>query len=170
MNQAPNVSLRGTSLHIGNGMRGIFQTLHIMRDIVRRYKIDPVIRQAAVATIFLTPEKNGASEVEAIFNFVRDHIRYLSDISGVETLATPDKTLLCRIGDCDDQTVLLAAMLESIGHATRFVAAGYIADDAVEHVYLQVLIDGEWVDADPTEHFPLGYAPPLPAVLYVERV
>lgn len=170
MNQAPVVSLHGTSLHIGNGMLGIFQTLHIMRDLVRRFKIDPEIRQAAVSTIFLTPEKNGASEVEAIFNFVRDNIRYLRDISGIETLATPDKTLLCRIGDCDDQTVLLSAMLESVGYATRFVAAGYIASDAVEHVYLQVFIDGEWVDADPTEHYPLGYAPPYPTVLYVEQI
>ena len=169
MNYAPIISLHGTTLHIANGMRGIFQTLRIMRDMVRSFKISPAIRQAAVSTIFLTPEKDSVSEIEAIFNFVRDNIRYLRDINGVETIATPDKTLLCRIGDCDDQTVLLASLLESVGYPTRFIVAGYNHPGMLEHVYLQVLID-EWVDADPTEHHALGWSAPDPMALYIEQV
>lgn len=170
MYQAPTVALHGTPYTICAGIAGIFQTIRVMRALVRAYRVDPAIRSAAISIVFLTPEKMQHSEVTAIFEWVRDHIRYVRDIAGVETIVTPDKTLLCKIGDCDDQTVLLASLLESIGYETRFVVAGYATADALEHVYLQVLIDGAWVNADPTEREALGYAPPDPLIVYHENV
>ena len=170
MYHAPNVQLSGTSYCLSDGKAGIFQTIRIMRRMVRDYKIDPAIRQAAVNVAFLTPEKMQRAEAQSVFEFVRDNIRYVRDIAGVETLMTPDKTLATRIGDCDDQTVLLASMLESIGYLTRFVVTGYSDPKVLEHVYLQVLIDGAWVNADPTEREPFGYAPPDPVIMYAEKV
>jgi hypothetical protein len=61
-------------------------------------------------------------------------------------------------------------MLESIGYQTRFVVAGYTDSTNLEHIYVQVAVEGEWIDADPTEHEPLGYSPPNPTVIYTENV
>lgn len=154
---------------LANGTTGIYQTLAAMRQMVNHCKTDPQIRQAATSTVFLTPEKDEIAEVRAVFEFVRDRIRYVKDIYGVETLSTPDKTLEGMIGDCDDQTTLLAAMLEAIGYPTRFVIAGYSGRD-FEHVYLQVWIQGHWISLDPTEHHPLGWEPPDPTVIAYEVV
>jgi transglutaminase-like putative cysteine protease len=150
------------------GMRGVAQTITVMRAMVNDYKLDPRIRQAAVNIIYNLPSKIDAAEAEAIFDFVRDSIRYTKDICDVETISTPDRTLQTRIGDCDDKSVLLATLLESVGYATRFVVAGYFIPGNVEHVYLQVWLDGQWVDADATEPHPLGWAPPGAVAMYYE--
>lgn len=146
------------------------QTLAIMREMVRKCRTEPAIRQAATNTIFLTPEKDQYSEAEAIFNFVRDHVRYVRDVLDVETLSTPSMTLAGLIGDCDDQTMLLSAMLESVGYTTRFVIEGYQAPGHFDHVYLQCVVDGVWFSMDPTEPHPMGWSPANPVSQAFENV
>lgn len=153
---------------MSDGKRGIFQTLKIMRKIVHDYRKNPAIRQAATSLIFLQPEKSPVDEARVLFEYVRDSIRYTRDIVDVETITTPDKTLLLKYGDCDDQVILLASLMESAGYPTRFVVTAYTAPDMLEHVYLQVCLDGVWVDCDPTEHEEFGYAPPDPLTIYIE--
>jgi transglutaminase-like putative cysteine protease len=170
MNLAPTVQLSGTHAVYADGLPGIFQTIALMRSLVNQYKTNTDIRSAATTVIFLTPEKNELSEVRALFYYVRDGVRYTKDIHGVETIATPDKTLACKLGDCDDQSTLLATMLESVGYPTRFVIAGYNEPDVMEHVYLQVCACGEWFDLDPTERGDVGYAPPGAVTIYMENI
>jgi transglutaminase-like putative cysteine protease len=168
MNLAPQVQLSGVSHTYANGLRGVLQTLGVMRQMVNVGKITPELRQAATSIIFLTPERDELAEVSALFEWVRDTIRYVKDVHDVETLSTPDKTLQGKVGDCDDQAVLLATLLEAVGYPTRFVIAGYSSPQQVEHVYLQALIGDDWVDLDPTESGGVGYSPPDPACVYVE--
>ena len=170
MRLAPNIPLNACPSSLKDGLPGIFQTVSLMRALVNQYKKDMTIRQAAISATFLTPEKNQYAEIEAVFNFVRDHIRYVRDIHNVETILTPDKVLQSQVGDCDDQSTLVASMLESIGYPTRFVCAGYTFEDALEHVYVQVFTPDGWLNCDPTEQHPLGYAPPDPTCLYIENV
>ena len=170
MQYAPLIALSGQSVHIMDGLPGIFQTVETMRALVKAYRLDPAIRQAAVSTIFLTPEKDEYSECRALFEMVRDNVRYVKDIVNVETIVSPDKTLLCRIGDCDDQSTLLAALFESVGYPTRFIVAAYNDPAIMEHVYLQVFASDQWVNCDPTEQEPFGYAPPDPLTIYIENI
>lgn len=164
----PLLTLSGQIVQIPDGLAGTEATIATMRDMVNRCKTSPIIRQAATTVAFLQPEKDYRAEAEAIFNEVRDGVRYMRDVHGVETLQEPPITLASRLGDCDDQSALLAAMLESIGVPTRFVVAGY-SGDYYEHVYLQAWLDG-WVDMDPTEPHPMGWAPPDPTVIAFEAV
>jgi transglutaminase-like putative cysteine protease len=166
---APTPQLSGQIVHISGGLAGVYQTLAAMRKLVNQYKIDPTIRQAATSAIFLTPEKDELSEVAALFSVVRDGCRYTRDINGVETLSTPDKTLIGKIGDCDDQTTLLAALLESVGYPTRFVIAGYHGQD-YEHVYLQVWAGDQWINMDATEPYPMGWEAPAATIKAYETV
>ena len=167
---APTPRLSGQIVALSDGMRGVEQTLGTMRALVNQYRTDLDIRQTATATIFLTPEKNQLAEAQALFDLVQHGIRYTRDINGVETISTPLMTLQGRIGDCDDQVVLLATLLEAVGYPTRFVVAGYNVPGQLEHVYLQVLLDGQWIDMDPTEQHPMGWAAPRAVAYGVEQV
>lgn len=170
MHLAPNIPFSVSSRYVAPGLRGIRQTVGVMRAMVQDYRTDPVIRRAAVDAIFNAPEKGELAEARAVFALVRDSIRYVRDVHEVETLQSPVVTLLSRIGDCDDQSTLLAALLESVGYPTRFVVAGYSVPGELEHVYLQALIDGAWCDMDPTEHEYVGWQPPGPVTLMHEVV
>lgn len=165
---APEIAATYQRRPMSDGEAGIFETLALMRQMVNTYKTQPAMRQAALNVTFMTPAQDDASEVEALFNFVRDHIRYTRDVYGVETLATPDKTLAMRVGDCDDMTVLLATLLESIGYPTRFVIEGYQDGAGWEHVYLETCLRGQWVALDATEQVAMGWQPPEALIRWTE--
>jgi transglutaminase-like putative cysteine protease len=132
-----------------------------MRVIVRAYKKNPDIRFLAGDLTRHLPNKAWASEVSRLFEYVKSRVRYTEDITEIETIQTPDATLALGYGDCDDMAVLLAALLESIGKPTRFVAIGF-QPNRYEHVFTQVRIGGknDWVTLDPTENQPMGWTPP----------
>lgn len=166
---APTPTLHGTLVGTPSGTAGTFATIRAMRALVRQAKTDLRIRQTAANLVFMTPEKDGLSEVNAIYSWVRDHIRYMQDVNDVETLATPWQTIAMGYGDCDDQATLTAALLESIGYPTRFVMAGYTQPGSFEHVYLQTYAAGQWIDLDPTENFGMGVAAPGALTTWVEK-
>lgn len=159
----------GRVVSIGDGVAGIFDTVHYMRRLVNQAKVDPDVRANAITIVQLQPEKDAPAEIRALFEFVRDSIRYVGDVAGVETVATPDATLRLRAGDCDDKAVLLAALLESIGYPTRFAIAGYSSPDVFEHVYVYAMLpNGAFVPLDPTEQQPLGWEQPCPVAFWME--
>jgi transglutaminase-like putative cysteine protease len=143
------------------GEPGTRATLAAMRRLVDRFKTDSRIREAALTLVRGLPPKAYAREVHAVFRFVRDAIRYVRDVHGVETLQTPVATLELEAGDCDDKSTLLAAMLESIGHPSRFVAVGFKSPGHYEHVYVKTRIGQSWFALDPTvSTAEVGWAPP----------
>jgi transglutaminase-like putative cysteine protease len=156
MRLAPAVSYTGTLQAAPTGFAGAHHTLRIMRAMIEKSRTDPTIIQAAHSIIFLTPERDEFAEVSALFEFVRDNIRYVADVAGIETLTAPPMVLQRRTGDCDDQTALLCSLFESVGYPTRLVMAGY-SSSMYEHVYCQVFTNGVWLDCDPiSRDFVLG--------------
>lgn len=115
------------------GLAGVRATLKLMVSLVRAYRVDVDVRELALSLIANCPPRNLRCEYTQLQHWVRDHIRYTHDIRGVETLQTPKATLRLGQGDCDDQAVLLASMLESVGARTRFEALGVRGGD-YEHV------------------------------------
>jgi len=164
---APDVNATYTRRPLADGDAGTFATVALMRQMIDRYKADPALRERAVAVAFLTPAHDEVAEIEAVYNFVRDNVRYTKDVVGIETLATPDKTLALRYGDCDDMVVLLATLLESIGYPTRMVIEDY-SGAGWEHVYLLVALDNRMIPLDPTEMVAAGWQPPEAVRRWVE--
>ena len=82
----------------------------------------------------------------------------MRDVRGVETLATPLVTMQTGQGDCDDKSVLLAALLESLSHPTRFVAVGS-APDEYNHVFVESRLGPHWISAETTEPVDIGWQP-----------
>lgn len=145
---------------IPQGESGTRATLRVMRDLVRRYKRHPRIRNTALELTAGLPPKDWLAEVRAVFAFVRDRIRYVRDVRGLETVQTPDATLDLEQGDCDDKSTLLSALLESIGHPTRFVAVGFTPSGQFSHVYVETRVGMSWIALDATMPYEAGWRPP----------
>jgi transglutaminase-like putative cysteine protease len=131
----------------------------MMQKIAEQSKNNFEVRATALRLVESLPQKDFLSEVKAIHRYVRDDIRYVKDIEGVETLATPIQTIRMGQGDCDDKSLLAAALLVSIGHPSRFVAVGR-TPGIFEHVLVETKIKERWVPVETTEPVPVGWYPP----------
>jgi len=130
-----------------------------MARLAREGKKSLPVRLAALQLVESLPQRDWPAEVLALFEFVRDRIRYVRDVRGVETLQQPERTLTFRQGDCDDKSILLAALLQSIGHPARFHAVA-LTPGKFSHVYVDTLIGGKWVGLETTELWPMGRVVP----------
>lgn len=145
------------------GPKGTNTTLRLMSELVRRYKTEGQVRDTALSLVAGLRQKDWVGEVSALFYWVRDSIRYVRDIQGVETLQTPLVTMEVETGDCDDKSTLLATLLASIGHPTRFVAAGYAKPGVYSHVYVETRLGSRWIPLDATLlDKPMGSIPRAP--------
>lgn len=141
------------------GKAGTVQTIKLMRRLARKGKRSLVIRRLALKLTRELAQKNWLAEVHALHRFVQFRIRYVKDIRGIETVHTPERTLEQGQGDCDDKSILLASLLESVGHPTRFVALAF-ADGSYRHVLVETKIGTGWISLDATEPHPTGWVPP----------
>jgi transglutaminase-like putative cysteine protease len=150
-------------MSIPDGVEGVKATLRAMSEFVKQGKKTPAIREKALALTQDLPQKDRLGEIKALFLFVRDNIRYVRDINDVETLYSAENVLNNEAGDCDDKCILLASLLESIGHPTRFCAVGFQAG-SFSHVFVDTNIGThrptKWLSLDATEPQPMGWRPP----------
>lgn len=122
-----------------------------MRAIVRASLRNPrmVVRNRALSIVRGLPSKDFEAELYAVWNWVDTHIRFVRDIRGLETLQTPEKTLEIGAGDCDDQAILISALLETLGFTTRFHALGFFPEN-YSHVLAEANLGGQWVPLETT--------------------
>jgi hypothetical protein len=142
---------------IAGGRAGVLETLAHMRRMVREAKRDYFIRRKAEQLVEHVPQKDWPGEARAIHAFVRDSIAYRLDPNEIELVKTPVKVLETGAGDCDDKSVLVAALLESIGHPTRLVAIGFTPGE-LTHVYVETKIGNRWFALETTEPLEFGDA------------
>lgn len=115
--------------------------------------------------------QNWTCSIECLHAWVRDHIRFMGDVLGVETLQTPELTLETRAGDCDDQSILIASLLLSVGHPARYIAVDLGHGGGFSHVFVETPIGAYWVAAETTvEGWELGRRPPLVKRYMVQKI
>jgi hypothetical protein len=164
---------------IPQGLGGVRRTLRLMVDVQSWFKTDLHVRTLAVLLVGgrcvtlpngeqvrypLCRPKDYIGELRCLHAFVRDHIRYVRDIVGVETLQTPVQTLNVLAGDCDDKAMLFCSLAGSIGFETRYAAIG-VRGQPFSHVMAQALLEqyGDYVNAETILTDPpveLGWEPP----------
>jgi hypothetical protein len=151
------------------------ETLKTMRLLTIDGKCQPIVRDTACRIAQRCASQDFLCEIECVFRWVRDNIRYIRDVNDVETVHFADQIMAQRWGDCDDASVLLASMLESIGCSTRFVSVAFAGDD-YSHVLAEVDVtaydvpaavptrsdvDGSvWLSLDATTREKFGWFPP----------
>lgn len=140
-----------------------------MRQLVHEGKKNSLVRHVAVLLTQNIEQKDKFAEIYSLYNFVKDRIRYVRDIRGIETLHTAERILQNKAGDCDDKSILLASLLESLGFKTRFVAVGFSAPQksffgkpqarGYSHVLPEVLLKNDWIPLETTEPVDIGWFP-----------
>ncbi|MGL4670079.1 MAG: transglutaminase domain-containing protein [Methanobacteriaceae archaeon] len=93
--------------------------------------------------------KTDTEKATAIFNYVRDNIKYSFYYN---TIYGATGTLSGKKGNCVDHAHLLIAMYRSVGLAARYVhgTCTFNTGPTYGHVWAQVLIGDQWVVADAT--------------------
>jgi transglutaminase-like putative cysteine protease len=143
-----------------------------MARAVRASMRDPqmAIRNKALAIVDGLPSRDFRGEVIAVYEWVTNNIRFVRDIEGIETLATPQRTILIGQGDCDDQAALVAALLTALGFPTRFVAVGF-APGQFSHVFAEVRLGMNWIPLETTVNGAyIGWYPPGVKARMVQNV
>lgn len=130
-----------------------------MSELVKQGKTSPKVRTKALELVRGLSQKDWVGEVHALWEFVRDRIRYVRDIRNVETVHTADQVLAQAQGDCDDKSILLASMLEALGHPTRFAAVGF-SPGHFKHVFVETRVGNKWLALETTEAQRMGWRPP----------
>jgi hypothetical protein len=158
----PRIFLR----KIPRGYPGTMRTASHVKRLIREGAKDFYVRQKAIDILLergVRP-KNYLGEIAALFEWVQRNVRYTRDPFRVEVLHTPRRMLELRAGDCDDMTILLGSMLESVGHPVRLVLTGPNAfrPRLFSHIYLEVNHRGDWIPCDATMPHPLGWSPRAP--------
>lgn len=130
-----------------------------MRVMTLNGRKHPMVRLTAQSLVADLASKDTGAEIQTVHAFVRDRVRYVRDIRDVETVQAPEVTLELGSGDCDDKSVLTAALLEAIGHRTGFMAVGFRPGELV-HVMPEVQVGPHWVPLEVTEPVRPGWIPP----------
>lgn len=108
-------------------------------------------------------------EARAIHGFLSRRVRYVPDPHGAEMLSDP-VTTLTNGGDCDDQAILAAALLQAIGHDARIGAVTWKGRKDASHAVAVDLTAGCIVD--PVSVSPDAW-PPAPyevqAIKYLDK-
>lgn len=138
---------------MGENERGNYDTVRIMAGVARSRAGDPRVRQLALAILLdrNVGSHNFLDEDCAIAEFVQKNVRYVRDPNGIEQLHDP-VYMIDHIragdaqGDCDDQALLLASLLLSIGAQPYFVIVRYNrTSGSFNHIYTCVY-DKNWTD------------------------
>jgi hypothetical protein len=131
-----------------DGELGNIATVQFLVKLARKRAKHPVVRQLALNIIRHAGTKSMfyRDEAYALANFVKDKMRYVRDISNIETVHDP-LTMIDKIQrgtastDCDDHALLLATLLLSIGHRPVFRIVRYKkGSPSYNHIYVV-----EWV-------------------------
>ncbi len=127
----------GMHLLIGKAKRGVYTTGRLMRRIAITFASD------VVPYLTLSPLQ--------FYERVRD-IPYRGDPDQLEFLQRPAITLSGKGagGDCDDKAIALASYYSMNRVPFRFVAGSRKVNGPLHHVWVQVYIEGRWVDLDAT--------------------
>lgn len=151
---------------IPKGYPGTLATVRHIINLIKKGAKDFHVRQTAIKIFrfYGVKPKDFLGEISALFDWVKRKIRYTKDIYKVELLHSARRMLELRAGDCDDITVLLAAMLESTGHPVRLVIVGRDPNrkHLFSHIYLETLYRDRWIPLDATMTKPVGWAPNAP--------
>ena len=109
-----------------------------MYQLIDQAKTDAKFQELIYPITAGLPNKDYQGEINRIFNWAKRTIRYTRDPYGVEMVQDVWATINRGRADCDDFTILLAAMAEVMGAPSRIVTVSTRADKEPVHVYPEV--------------------------------
>lgn len=124
---------------------GVSDEAALLRKMVNQYGADLALKEVALKIIFDegVKSRDEYEQAIAIAEWVQENIYYVHET--METFQTPFTTLRLRAGDCDDFTVLICALIQTLGIPNKLAlmkindkwahifAVGLLPVDGVRH-------------------------------------
>jgi hypothetical protein len=145
------------------------QTIGVMSELARRDSTSPTVRRATTAAIAGAPDKESAAA--AIHRWIRRTVHFVQDatlagfdpnpeeaevlVRPIDLLAMPKPS-----GDCDDFSMLAAAMLAAAGIGSAFKTVAADSSPDYSHVYVVALLPSGAVPLDASHGPFLGWEAP----------
>ena len=141
--------------YIGTGDQAIYNTVSKMKEIINTSSRNAYVREWAKKILSRIKVNDKRAEAGAVYEFVRDYVRYTKDPLGYEYITTPP-TLLEDIrlyqegqgdrpvGDCDDMTTLSLSLYKAIGFPVAIKVVSFTPNKKFGHVYGMVRVGTEW--------------------------
>jgi len=126
MNKAYQISGKSTTL---KNYANVHDTIAAIKRIVNENY--PAVEELAD----YLQGRNDEETFQKIWNYVRNTIKYQNDKKGTEQLRTPQRTRHDKIGDCDDMSILISAILKNFGYDHELIVAAYKKKDKWQHIY-----------------------------------
>lgn len=153
------------SLH---GVRDLDDRMRIIIGLIRQGQVDPSVRVWVSEVLtrrcgdtWCTPEKDRSAEIRAIFDAIRERVRYTGDVWSTDTYQAARHVLKHRTADCDDFTILGASCLLSVGIPVTLVVIQTTESDDWDHIYLRAGNGkGGFTGFDASMHHPVGWEAP----------
>lgn len=149
-----------------SGEPGTAQTIGLMRELIDEAVADQNFVRFAVDLVRNVPAYNDLGEAHAVYTWVQGHIRFTKDPVTKEKLYPPQELLKIRAGDCDDISMLMAALLIALGYPARLItlAANPASPNDFSHVYVEGEVppgSSNWIPMDAARvDAEFGVAPP----------
>jgi transglutaminase-like putative cysteine protease len=136
-----------------------------IQDLVWKGVQDPRMRKLALGITKHCPERDGMCESKAIYDYVKQRVRYTGDVGtvkmgrngpveGIDLFQAGKRTLEFGGGDCDDHSILIATLLAHNGITPRLRVTASTRNGEDEHIYplagLPKTAPAKWVAIDTT--------------------
>lgn len=145
----------------------IKERVGIIQDLIHESVKQPELRKLALQITRNCPARDGACESQAIYEWVRQHVRYTGDIAPhkhgrnggyepIDLFQRADRTIEFGGGDCDDHTIVVATLgiLNGIQAKARVTSRNAGPQEDYTHIYPLLgtpkMRPGRWVAADTT--------------------
>lgn len=152
--------------HLRDDRMTIDRRVQVIQDLVWRGINGPdlpELRKIALAITKDCPERDGRCEAEAIYHFVKKHVRYTGDIApikmgaagpveSVDLFQSALRTLEYQGGDCDDHTILVTTLLALNGIQPKMEVSAPAPEADYGHIYPLAGVDSKMA---PTKWIPL---------------
>lgn len=160
-------------LSLIGGDYSIYQTVAQLIGLINQSLRDPnaAIRLRAESILGPVVEKDEDGEISAIYDFVTSALHYVDDPADIELIKSPiliDQDVSDKgyfMGDCDDASAYLAALLKSVGYQVQLVIVTPDAASGFDyrHIFVRVWKPKatEWLALDATaKSYPMGWEVP----------
>ena len=105
-----------------HGVRDLDDRMRIIVKLIQQGKVDPSVRAWVSEVLtrrcgdsWCVPEKDRSAEIRAIFDAIRERVRYTGDVWSTDTYQAARHVLAHKTADCDDFTILGASCLLAVG-------------------------------------------------------
>ncbi len=139
---------------LADGDAGIARTVQWMSGLAKGSEgaNHPLVRRTALEITRGLDSKDKTSQIAAVLNWLKSNLDFRGEYK--ELLQSPVVTIQLGAGDCDDHSMLAAALLKTLGYNTRFHTVAADPEDPAQfsHVFCEVYDPntGEWTALDST--------------------